>query len=825
MSLVDCINRAVRAGLMDRDRAQFARDLFNENYDQARLGLGDAESLAKAREETIAIIRHQMAQMRREKLLQISRTKDILTAATSAGVPFERAILAHMDFDPGVRGIANVSKRRDTIRGQLHQKMDEFLAQHRRDLLGRNMEPAQLAMVLREIHGESTGNTAAKQMAEAWSQTAERARKMFNQAGGDIPKLEGWAMPHSHDAIAVRNAAGKGADPERHFDAWFDFIRPRLDQSKMTDYSTGKPHTDFTLKAAAREAYDAITSEGWAGRDLGQGGGAFGQKLARRRTDHRFFVFKSADDWVKYHEKFGNGDVFSVMMGHLDGMSRDIALLQILGPNPSATIRWMGDVVEKDLRVRAARDGMSNDKLESRARGTRRSLEMMYEHFTGAINAPINGRAARTFAGVRSVLQSAQLGAAAISALADIGFGRMASKEVGIPFRKVLSRQVSLLNPRNLEDQKLAVRLGLIADHWSSLAVAQQRYLGEVSGPEITQRLADFTMRVSGLSPWTQAGRWAFGMEFTGLLADHAGKTMRELDPALRSTFERAGISANDWEVARRTAPMDHKGAQFLRPEDIGDEDLARKFLDMIHTETEFAVPSSSLRGRTMLIGENQPGTVQGELIRSFAMYKNFSITLLMTHMRRGMSMPTKLEVGRYATQLLLTTTIMGGMSLQLKEIAKGRDPRDMTTAKFLGAAAMQGGGLGIFGDFLFAQKNRYGDGLSSTIAGPVFGLAADVSGLINENATRAMQGEDTKVASGVLDLAQRYAPGASLWYLRAGLQNLVFDEMQRMVDPKAQQRLRRLENRYRNEYGQEHWMSRANDSMRLPDLTAAFGE
>lgn len=822
MSLADCLNRAVRAGLMDKDRAAFARKLFDENYDQAKLNLGDAEALAKARADTVAIVRHQMAQMRREKLLQISRTKDILTKATTSGGPLERAMLAHLDFDPRVHGIANVSKRRDTIRGQLHQQMNEFLAKHRRDLLGRVQDKAGLSDVLRELHGEATGNAAAKQMADAWAATAERARKMFNQAGGDIPKLEGWALPHSHDAIAVRNAAGKGGDPDAHFGAWFDFIRPKLDQGKMIDYTTGKPHTAFSLKAAAREAYDAITSEGWSGREVG---GTYGQKLSRRRTDHRFFVFKDADSWVQYHEKFGSGDVFSVMMGHIDGMSRDIAALQILGPNPAATIRWMGDVVEKDLSIRASKEGRADDAYESRAKGTRRALDGMYEHFTGAINAPINGRIARTFAGTRSVLQSAQLGAAALSALADIGFGRMAAKEVGIPYRKVLARQLSLLNPRNVEDQKLAVRLGLIADHWSSLASAQQRYLGEVSGNEITNRLADFTMRMSGLSPWTQAGRWAFGMEFTGLLADSAGRAFNDLDPALQKTFVHAGITPNDWEVARKTAPMQHKGASFLRPEDIGDEELARKFLDMIHTETEFAVPSTSLRGRTALIGEAQPGTVQGELIRSFAMYKNFSVTLMMTHMRRSLAMPTKYEKGRYAVQLLLSSAIMGGFALQLKEMAKGRDPRDMTTLEFWGAATLQGGGLGIFGDFLFSQKNRYDKGLISTIAGPVFGLAADVSGLVNQNATAAMQGKDTKVASGVLDLAQRYAPGGSLWYLRAGLQNLVFDELQKMVDPKAQKRLRRIEKKYKTDYGQDHWMSRANDTMRLPDLTAAFGE
>ena len=401
----------------------------------------------------------------------------------------------------------------------------------------------------------------------------------------------------------------------------------------------------------------------------------------------------------------------------------------------------------------------------------------------------------------------------------------MASRQVGINYRKVLGRQLSLLNPANIEDQKLAVRLGLIADGWSSLAIAQQRYLGEVSGPEITRRIADFTMRVSGLSPWTQAGRWAFGMEFAGMMADNIGRGMRELPEAFASTLERYGISSAEWDVARRTALYEHEGAAFLRPEDIVDEDIAFKFLDMIHTETEFAVPSTSLRGRAMLIGEGRPGTVQGEIIRSFAMYKSFSITLMMTHMRRAMSMPTRYERGRYLAQLMLSTSLLGALSIQLKEVSKGRDPRAMNDPRFWGAAALQGGGLGIFGDFLFSQKSRFDKGLSSTIAGPVFGLGGDVLGLLNENVARAVQGEDTRIAPGVLDLVQRYAPGSSLWYIRAGLENLVFDELRHMVDPEAAKRLRRIERRYKREYGQDYWLSRSRDTVRLPDITAAFGD
>jgi hypothetical protein len=783
---------------MDKRRAKEAIELFDENVRQKRLDLSGDEALAAARDEVIKIVRHTSAQIRREKLLQIARTKDILQKAESSGLDIGRVMQAHLDFDPGVKGVANLAKRRESIRGLLHQRLDKFLAAQRRTIMGNVRDPALLMDIQRELHGKPTGSVAARDMAKAWGDTAETARRMFNRAGGDIPKLEGWALPHTHNAIAIR-AAG--------FDEWYSTIKPRLDMTKMRDQHTGQAFNEVTFRAAMERAYDNIVTDGWKGREAGA---TYGQKLARRRLDHRFLIFKSADDWSAYHERFGEGDVFSMMMGHLDSMSRDIAALQILGPNPTATVRWMGDIVEKDLRVKASRSGIRTDKPESRARSVRKSLDLMYEHFTGQVNSPIHGKAARTFAGMRHILQSAQLGAAALSALSDIGFARLAAREVGIPYRKVLARHVELLSPHSVEDRKLAVRLGLIADHWSTLASAQQRYLGEVSGPEVSRRIADFVMRVSGLSPWTQAGRWAFGMEFSGLLADNAGKTLRQLPKELQTTFERAGISSHDWNLARKSSVMEHKGATFLRPEDIGNQEVALKFLDMFHTETEFAIPSASLRGRTLLVGEGRPGTIQGELTRSFAMYKNFAVTIMMTHMRRGMAMPTAGQKGRYFAQFFLSTALTGAFALQMKEIAKGRDPRNMMDARFWGAAELQGGGLGIFGDFFFSQKNRFDQGIARTIAGPVAGLVGDVVGFTNDNVRRAIEGKDTKIASGVIDLAERYAPGGSIWWYRLGVQNLIFDEMRRFADP---------------DFGQDYWASRSRDTVRLPDLEAAFGQ
>ena len=74
-------------------------------------------------------------------------------------------------------------------------------------------------------------------------------------------------------------------------------------------------------------------------------------------------------------------------------------------------------------------------------------------------------------------------------------------------------------------------------------------------------------------------------------------------------------------------------------------------------------------------------------------------------------------------------TTLMGYIVLQAKQIAAGKEPRKVDSVndayKILLASAMQGGGAGIYGDFLFGQANRYGGGTLETLAGPGLGTLA----------------------------------------------------------------------------------------------------
>jgi hypothetical protein len=825
MSLRDCIINGEKEGNLTKEQAVQARGLFDELEAEYRKKLSPAEAEIQAGRDTFDAIKKETIERRRVKLLQVRNWQEITfnMQQYSGGGDLGKAAQAFLDRDEFAK-YSNVEARRKAVLGQVYSKMDDVLATfRRRGVTGGLGNKATAKDLVREIFGEDSGSATAKELAQSWSTAADYARQRFNAAGGAIPQRKDWGMPQIHDAMLVRKAGRV---------EWTNFIRERLDTAKMVDERTGLKFTPERMELALAEVYDSISTEGWS--KVKPSGAGSGRSMAGRHQDHRFLAFKNADSWLEYQEKFGNPEPFVTMVNHLEGMSRDIAMMEILGPNPNATVRFIHQTVLKDANIRQA--NTPDSKFVEKANSQLGMFDSMYAILNGSTASPVDGTVARGFAGLRQILQAAQLGAAAVSALTDINFQRIAAKTSGIPASDVIKRVMDNLVPLNIDEKgRLASRLGLIAENWTSVANAQARFVGDMTGPEITRRVSDTVMRITGLSPWTQAGRWAFGMEFMGFVADNAGKKFNELDKALQSTLTRYGLGEGNWDVIRTSGLYEHEGATFLRPEEIAlrtdlqpgrADNLATRFLEMIQSETEFAVPSASVRGRVMLVGESRPGTFVGEISRSFAMYKNFPVTLLNTHVMRAVNTEGLGKKGSYFADLIISTTLFGALAMQLKEVSKGRDPRTIMTPEFWGAALLQGGGLGILGDFLFNDVNRFGGGLEQTIAGPVVGFLDDTRRLSIGNVQELATGKDTHFMRELISYAGRYTPGSSIWYLRLALERQILDRLQIWGDPDAKQRMREIEARYRRETGQRYWWSPGDtEPERGPDFERLTAE
>jgi hypothetical protein len=841
MSLKDCIANALRDGEVSEAQAERLRAIIAEEEARAPAG-GQAAAERRAfdrfeAEQTESARRSRLAIEAAERVRgQVLRQR----TATPGGVKTDAAaalpnLVENMAPQAGESSVW--SRYRQTL-GKVHALMGEVILRFERDALSNTRNRAQLDNVGREAFGGDTGDHSARELAAAWTEGAEYLRQRRNAAGGNTGKIENWGLPQSWDAVEVGKVS---------FDDFRAAVVPELDRARMLDHATGRALDDETFEALLREAYDNIRTSGWSSREPRQGGG--GMSLARQRGESRFFIFRDYDSWKRVATRFGNADPFAAMMEHVDRMAREIGAMEVLGPNPRAMLRFAAEVAKKEAAEGRAElttlfdrltPGRASDGAVSRVNAAARSAEAMYDIHIGTAYNPVDAKLARTVGSVGNIVVSSALGGAFLSALSDPVFKYLAKTFNGMsrdPIRGVLGAFAGTarrMDPRSTADKQLALQAGLIADGAAQVMQGQARYAGEFMAHGWSKRIADVTLRWSLLSPWTQAGKWAFGME---TMADFgrrlsAGARWRDLPVEYRQMLTRYGIDPKGWAAMGRAELSDQGGVLRLTPDGIEavDPDLARRYAEMIQVETAFAVPSATYRGQAAL-GNLQPGTFAGVIANSWRTFKSFPVTVLLLQQARYQTrMLAEIEAGRTPGQAAITAaqfaaysalmlTGAGALSLQAKEISKGRDPRPMDTPEFWQAAFLQGGGLGIFGDFLFSDLNRFGGGLAGTVAGPQIDRAGSLIDLTVGNAAQAIAGEETNVGREALAFAAQNAPGSSIWYLRLAWERLFVDQLRRLIDPEAEAAFARTERRYARDYEQGYWW-RPGDPMpnRPPD-------
>lgn len=810
MSISVCVQGLIAEGRIPKGQAQEAERLYARHLAGLQRDMPMMAAASLASERTIAGLKAQLNRKKHLAGLAVTSRQRIEADIASfnggkgggpagGGATIDPAagpaFLAPNDKAP----YSSVDGRMRAVRGRAHGIMNEILAKHSTNLMGKVRAPAELEDLVRELFKPgSTGKLAARELADAWTQTAEMLRQRFNAAGGDIGKLEDWGLPQYHDPRLVRQAG---------YDAWRGAIADRLDRTRILDVETGRPLDDAEFEEALRETFERIRSDGWSRRDPGIQGQSI---LANRRAESRFLIFKSADDWMDYQAQFGAATAFDAMMGHIDGMAKDIAMLEILGPNPNATVGWLKDVITKS----AAEDRAPDSKTVDAAFGATKQIDRLVNEITGASQRPENRKLAMWFSAARSYQTATKLGGAFLSAITDLGFGATTRAFNGLPAARMLGDYVKLFKPGSIADQKLAVRLGLIADEWSSRTAAQGRYLGEELTGETSRRLAEGVLRLSGLSRWTQAGRWAHGMQLMGAITDARASAFGQLDEGFRRMLERYGIGSAEWDKIRATPVEMDRDIEWIFPDRIEDRVLGDRLLEMAAREADMAVPTPDVATRALINDVAPRGTLHGELIKSAFLFKSFGISLLNMHGRRMMEQAGAQRL-RYMGGLVIGTTAMGALAIWLKDIAAGRDPRDGTTPAFWGQALIQGGGFGIFGDFLASAESRAGGGLASTIAGP---LAGDVQNAVGIATAKHPGAEAFKFARGQI-------PGGTLWYLRTAFDRSVADQIQEEIDPSYRQSWRRVQ-KWADEQGSGYWWAPGDNAPdRAPDLSNVAGE
>lgn len=799
MNLTTCITNLVTAGELTPERAAEVQDIVRRT-EQSLINVKGLSPEAAARES-----QNLGLQMARAAVDLDLYQKSLQVIALDQGI---RNVRAHPEgVTTGVYSLlgrdltrkatyANVDMRSRTVLNELHRRFVEPMDALRSKALGLTQDIQTARDMVLELHGTRTGNADAAAFAKIWSDVAEYARTRFNLAGGGIAKRSDWGMPHVHDARRVRKVSK---------DDWKAYITPLLDRSKMLD-DVGLPISPADLDRLLDKAYDRIVTNGLIDLSPADAGVSQGKKLGNRHQEHRYLAFKDGQSWLDYNDRFGEPDIFHSMTGHLDGMAHDIALMEILGPNPDLTYRA--------LRTMARQGGLEGLNLAT--------LDALYNVVARKADDTASVFWADIGSGLRNWVSAARLGGAALSSLSDISFVQQTALWTGMNGLSVFRREVA--NLASHERRKVGVLMGLGAEAWVTRALAANRFT-EITGNGISAKVADFVMRASGLSAMTDANKKAFGMELFAFFAEHRRTPFSDLPAPFRAELDRHGFTAVDWRDLGQTPTLSYEGVHFLSMDNLMKRtdlpearkvDLANKVGDMQAELSLFAVPEPDARARAITTAGKARGTPAGEAVRFMMQFKSFPVSVILSHMYRGAYMESTGTKLGYLASLIVGTTALGVVAMQAKELAKGRDPRPMFDdprqfANALGAGFLQGGGAGIYGDFLYTSLfgvNQYGRGIVDTAMGPIPSLLLnDLPQLTTGSLGKLYEGRDPKFLAKLIRLVHENTPGQSLWYTRLAVDRAVETLLLQMADPQAAAAsARRQVKARRTEYDQGYW-------------------
>ncbi|QLN83162.1 hypothetical protein HV113_06385 [Klebsiella pneumoniae] len=655
-----------------------------------------------------------------------------------------------------------------------------------------------------EMRGQDTGNVRAKKGAKAWAGVTELLRQRFNDAGGDIGYLENWGIPQHHSMEKV------GRVPQ---DKWVSDVIGKLDR-KYYIKDDGQLMSDAELKTFLGEAYNTIATGGL--NKLSDTGMRISGARSNRGNASRQIHFKDADSYLEYQREYGDRSLWEVMVGHLEGISKDIALVETYGPNPDHVFRSILDEV-------TAEQATANPERTGRIKRLANSTENLYNFIAGKTQPIANPHIARWSDNIRNWMVASRLGSALLASFSDLGTMYMSAKVANIPMNRLFMNQLEAMNPANRTELARARRAGLAME---SLLGSVNRWAMDNMGPSVSRWAATAVMRASGLTAWTDAHKRAYGVTMMGSLGEVVSRApdLRSLDDSDFRILKSKGITEQDFSVWKLAQQEDwgNGNTTMLTPESIMRiPDAAvmhlglpervrfeamRRLLAAVSEEVDMAVITPGAREQLLTGGGLQRGTWKGELTRSVFLFKSFPISVVLRHWTRAMGMPSAGGRAAFIAAFLASTTMLGALSQQLNDLASGRNPREMTgkdAGKFWLGALLKGGGLGLYGDFLLSDHTRYGGGALASMLGPVAGLVDDVVKLAQGIPLNAVEGKPEQTGGDLVKLGKGLIPGANLWYAKAALDHMIFNQLQEYFSPGY---LRKMEQRSKKEFNQTYW-------------------
>ncbi len=802
------------------------RNLARKDINNWR-NLSDAEKLTEAAKQVAIDIQEQLKRKHKIAAQDILKQSQNIAALDhgklSSMEVIDRMVAAHGDMS----GIQSIDSKARGIAAIYRGELVDFYTNIKGGL-GIFTDQELVQKIVRERFGENTGDALAKKISDKMGDVFETMRDRFNRNGGDIGKLDNWGLPQTHNLEKIVKE-GK--------EQWVNDVLPDQDVS-MFVHEDGSYYSQQEIRSLLEYTYDTLSSDGANKIEVGRqatGGGT--SKVTNRHGESRVLHFKDADAWLRYQNKYGGLPLVDLVEAHINGLSKDIAMVENLGSNPKTALKILMDA--------AAKKDWEKWIDENKTKSSRKRIETMFDEFSGG-NSPQSQVLANLGTSYRSMNIFSMLGGTTITSITDQATIAKTAHVHGLSYRKAFGELLSQLNPANKADRELAHSLGLATEEMLG-SIARWSDDGLTSTHGMTAKLARISsgiatqvMRASFLNALTAASK----VGFTKLLMEKYGRLSRskawnDLDVQDRELLSNTGLDERAWQVFQLAEPVvDREGNQLMSARsiyeipdekltDFGDpkqvkDQVASQLQAHLLDEQGMAVIEAGLREKT-LINVGARGTIAGEIFRGIVQFKSFSAAFLMRHGSRIMAQEGLKGKAAYAIPLFVMTTLLGGLVVQLKELLNGNDPQTMwdsddpkKASSFFVRSAVQGGGLSFLGDILVAGTDTSGRDANSFVAGPLGGDFESLLSLTVGNLTQYNEGKDTNFGNEAFKFVKGKVPAQNLWYTKAAINRMVFDEMQDTIAPGYREKaLRKAE---RQQDRERFWGDDVTD-IRAPDF------
>lgn len=650
-----------------------------------------------------------------------------------------------------------------------------------------------------------TGPKEAGEIAEALHKWQELARTDANRAGAWVGKLPGYIVRQSHDAEKIARAG---------FDKWKADILPKLDMDRTLREGAD---LDKFLQGTYDSLVSGIHPTGGSDKAAAFKGPA---NLAKKLSAERVLHFKDADAWFDYNAAYGRASLREAVLSGFERQAKGTALMRTLGTNPGHTMQAIYSAVENRLRSEAP-------ERAAKFRSAQRMLDNRLAEVDGRASSPVSAMWARVSANVRAWQSMAKLGGALISSISDVFTYGSELKYQGRSLLGGMAEAFSGLTrgKGSAEQREILSSLGVFFD--TARGELTRRFSADDSVGGTMSRGMGLFFKANGLSWWTDTMKASAGLSMSHHLALLKGKAWDGIGGEMQRVLGLYGIERDKWDIIRSAETKAADDRHYLTPEAVHalPDEAFSGYLESrgltatparirdLRTETasqlrqyfsdrvQSAVIEPDARTRAVMRQGTQPGTVPGEILRFIGQLKSFPVAFIQRVIQRdiygrgadtfGQAMRNGNGEVQALAQMMVWTTLFGYGAMVTKDLIKGRTPRPPDDPKTWIAAASQGGGLGIYGDFLFGSANRMGGGIVGSAAGPVAGAGEDMADLWY----RVRDGDD--VAAQAFRTTLNHTPFLNLFYTRAALDYMFLYRIQESLNPGS---VRRMEQRVERE-------------------------